>query len=361
MKILDRYILSTFLVPLTYCLIAFSLVFIIVDLFDSLQDFLDAGTALHRVVQYNLLLLPAAAIYIAPISLMLAVLYCLSQLTRHNEITAMLASGISLVRIVVPFLFVGLAASLAVTIINETAAPLSAAWTDQFMRLQKNDGNESVFIEHHLPLKNLPEQRDWMVHKFNARTYEMEMVQIVQKLPGGGSRKIQARRGTWLDGRWWLEDVVSQQYNERGDPVGRPLVMGTLEMTELNETPRDFLNERKEPDELSALEIHDYIARHDLAPETIDRLMVDFHSRVAMPWTCFVVTVMGIPFGTQSGRRGAMLGILLTLVIFFGYYFFMLACIAAGKSGLLPPWVAGWTPIVAFGSLAAYLAARHRH
>jgi lipopolysaccharide export LptBFGC system permease protein LptF len=39
----------------------------------------------------------------------------------------------------------------------------------------------------------------------------------------------------------------------------------------------------------------------------------------------------------------------------------MLACIAAGKSGLLPPWVAGWTPIVAFGSLAAYLAARHRH
>ena len=114
MKIIDKYLLRTFMVPLVYCLVGFSMIFVIFDLFDHFSDFMEAKTSLLDILKYYLFILPSILSYIVPISLLLSVLYALSTLTRSNELTAMRASGVSLYRLMLPFMTMGLLFALAV-------------------------------------------------------------------------------------------------------------------------------------------------------------------------------------------------------------------------------------------------------
>ena len=98
MKLVDKYLLRSLAVPLVYCLLGFCLIYVIYDLFDNLPDFIDAATPLPEVLRFYALLMPSVLIIIAPISLLLAVLYSLSSLTKNNELTAMRAMPPSLVR-----------------------------------------------------------------------------------------------------------------------------------------------------------------------------------------------------------------------------------------------------------------------
>src|SRR5690606_35497632 len=85
MRILDRYLLRTFMMPWLSCLIGFTFLFVIVDLVESLNKFVDGGVSIFSVVAYYVPYIPSIWIYIGPITLLLALLYALYQLTRNNE------------------------------------------------------------------------------------------------------------------------------------------------------------------------------------------------------------------------------------------------------------------------------------
>ncbi|MBU1693103.1 MAG: LptF/LptG family permease [Verrucomicrobia bacterium] len=360
MKIVDKYLLKAVIVPLAYCLTAFILIYIIYDLFDNLPDFVEARTPLPSVVKFYCFLMPSVLVIIAPISLMLAVLYSLSHLTKNNELTAMRACGISLYRLMTPLMILGLLASIIVAGVHETLGPWSAYWAHQFIAMQKNNGEMSTSLVPNLPFKNEPGRRDWMIGKFNTKTFEMHTVNLIQQRPDGSEEyKIQAKSGRWLDGRWWLYDLAIQAYDPEGNPLKAPRFELHRELTDFNETPKDFINEIKDPGFLSSMEILTFLQTHKrLSQEAIARIRVDLHNRLAMPWTCLIVTLLGIPFGAQSGRRGAFLGIVLALGLFFGFYVFVNVGLAFGKKQLIAPWVGGWLPNLLF--LVAGLILIHR-
>ena len=118
MRILDRYLLREFLAALGTSLVAFILLFVVFDLFERLGRFLQASVPLLSIPRFYLHYLCSISgnisllVVIIPISLLLAALFCTSRLIRNNEFIAMMASGISLPRILVPYIAVGLASSL---------------------------------------------------------------------------------------------------------------------------------------------------------------------------------------------------------------------------------------------------------
>lgn len=361
MRILDRYILRSFFVPFFYCILAFELIYVIFDLFDNMQDFMDAGAPLVEVVQFYAMLLPSSIIYTVPISLLLAVLYSLAGFTRHNELTAMRASGISLNRLMYPFLLVGITASVLVGIVNETLAPWSLYRTDQLIDLYRSKGNHEIFIEPNLPYKNVAEGRIWMIDRFDTRSYEMEGVNlIVQGEEGFDVANITAERGEWKDGTLWFYDMERQDLRENGFPDGPPKFFSYREMPDYDETPDMFLNERKDPEYLSAAELSDFIATHSLEQEVVARLQVDRQYRLAIPWTCLIITMIGIPFGAHTGRKGALAGIALILGLFFSYYILIYTGLGLGKNGYIDPVLACWTPHVLFFVIALWMIFRMR-
>jgi lipopolysaccharide export system permease protein len=363
MKLIDKYLLRTVLAPLAYCFTAFTMLYVVYDLFDNLPDFIEAGTPLAAVVRFYVFLIPSVLIYIAPISVMLAVLYALSQLTRNNELTAMRASGISLLRLVVPLIALGLLLSVGVSTVNETIGPWSAYWSRQFLRQErhKND-NLNTEIREDIPFNNEVNHRLWMIGQFNTATFDMSKISVIQQRADGTDEvKIQAQRGLWLDGRWWFLDVVTQPYDERGNPRGQPRFDARREMAELSEAPQDILNEIKDPEYLSSFELLYFLGTHkSLSKDTVSRVRVNLHHRLAMPWTCLVVTLIGIPFGAQTGRKGAFLGTILAISLFFGFYVLVNIALALGKKGAIEPWVAGWFPNILFFCCGAVLVWRMR-
>ncbi len=118
MKILTKYLLQSLFLPLLYCLLGFTLIFVIDDLFDNFSDFLETGIRPLEILYYYALILPPLFVLILPPCLLLAMLYSLSRLTRHSEITAMRAGGVSIYRIVMPFIGVGLLATVFSAFLN---------------------------------------------------------------------------------------------------------------------------------------------------------------------------------------------------------------------------------------------------
>ncbi len=372
MKILDKYLLRSLLAPLAYCMAAFVLIFLIFDLFNNLEDFIVARTAAFRIVLYYASLVPSVLVYTVPISLILAALYSLSSLTKNNELTAMRASGISMYRMMLPYVSVGLLASLIVAAVNETIAPRSAYWTALFLQAERSANPHTAHVARNLAFRNSVQRREWIIESFNTRTFEMENIRVVQQRTNGTDAvKYWARQGKWLDNRWWFTHVVRQDFDDRGYPKGGPANMAAahkeraLEMTGFEETPQDFVSERKDaresPEQFSTVEILQYMQRHrEFAPDTLARLRTDLHARIAMPWTCLVVILIGIPFGAQTGRKGAFIGVATALGMFFLYYALMSVALAMGKGQHIEPWLAAWLPNLVFLVVGIILLVRLR-
>lgn len=350
------------MVPLFYCLAAFTMVYVVFDLFNNLTDFIQGKAPVASVVRFYLMIIPASLIYIMPASLMLAELYCLSILTKNNELTAMRACGVSLFRLMTPFMAVGIGASIFVAAVNETIGPYAAYWTRQFVRQQKQQDKMKIFLYDHLPYHNHLGHRTWMIGQFNAKTYDLQRLEVIQHDENNMDLyKVTAAAGRWLGGRWWFEDLTIQYYDEYGSPRGPPRPEPTREMSEYDETPEDLLNEIKDPEFLSAADLVKFIRSHtQLSHERINRTLVDLHSRLALPWACLVVTLLGIPFGNQTGRKGAFLGVVLCIALFFSSWVLISFGLWAGKKGLIEPWIAGWGPILFFLGLGLTLSFRIR-
>jgi len=360
MKILTKYLLRSLLFPLFYCILGFTLLFVINDLFDNFSDFLDSGIRPMEMLYYYSVLLPPVTIYILPVCLLLAMLYSLSRLTRHSEITAMRAGGISIYRIVLPFIGVGIVATLFTGFINEAVAPNAAFRAKQFLEYQKQGRVEDIYYASNIALKS--GDHVWMVHKFDTRDYSMYNVELNKPNPeGGGDLKIQAEKALWLDGRWWFMDITVHRYNERGDLAGAPELILQKEMRDLPETPQTFMNEIKKPQHLSSREMLRYLkSKKGISDNTRARLKVDFHSRVAAPFICLIVTLIGIPIGAHTGRQGAFSGIMLALALFFGFYILQLVCQGFGKEEWVSAWIGGWFPVILFGAATPFFLHRMR-
>jgi lipopolysaccharide export system permease protein len=362
MKLLDRYILRNILTPLVYCLLAFLMLFVIFDLFSNLSDFLEADTPFNRILTYYLFLLPAVVVYIVPVSLLLAILYGLSQLTRSNELTAMRACGLSLYRLILPIIATGLTATALVAVINESLAPQAAYWTDQFNRAEEHDGDISFYVTENLPYRNFAEQRVWMIGSFNRQTYDMQRIEVIQQREDGtDAARIIATSAQWLDGTWWFTETTIQELDARGYPLGAPASYARRAMTELNEVPDDFINVTKDPTFLSSADLIRFIRAHQhVSEDALARYYVDLHYRLAMPWTCLIVTLLGLPIGAHTGRKGAMRGITATLALFFSFYVLINIGMALGKNQTLPASIAVWSPNLLYLAISLVLIRRMR-
>lgn len=364
MKLLTRYLLANLVRPWLYILFGFSAIAVLVDLFDNFVSFMEAGTPIGSVLLYYAAFVPTYLPFMLPVSLLLALLYALWKLGKNSEITAMRACGLSLWQLARPYLALGLGCSLVLLAVNERFNPRAARWARQF-RNRQDDGEKACLVP--VAYKNTAARRVWRINTFDIRpenAHEMRGVSLTQQRPDGSDEyRIDADRARWINGHWWFERLDIHRYTALNDPVGAAEKRPAMDMTMLTETPDDFLNETKdiENNESSAADIQAFIQGHpDISDATRARLWVDWNYRLAAPWLCLIVILVGIPFGMQTGRRGMGVGILSALLIFFGYYVMMGVFLTWGKRQLISPTLAGWLPALCFLLLGLLMLRRCR-
>lgn len=360
MNILVRYLFNNLLKPLVYLLLTFTLLFVIADLMDNANNFMEAGAKPLMMLHYYSLQLPALVIFIVPICLLLATLYSLSALTRHCEIIAMRASGISIYRIVQPYLLLGFICFIFTAVVNEYTGPKYAYRAHQLLESQ-SEATDDIYYEQ-IPYKNPTAGHSWYIESFDTRSYAMEGISLRKHRPDGSDlEKITAKKGLWMDNRWWFQDGTIQQFDQDNNLAGPAETFQIREMRDLPEIPEDFMGEAKDTAHQSSFELLKYIRTHQfLSKATLASKKVDFHHKLTMPFICIIATLIGIPVGAHTGRKGALAGIMMAIGMFFGFYALQFTLEYLAKQMIIPPWTGAWAPIIIFFIIGSSLIHRMR-
>ena len=357
MRLLDRYLLREFLVPLGYCLGGFLLFWISFHLFSELDEFQKARLQVLDLVEYYIVTTPDLLTIVLPISLLLATLYALTNHARHQELTAMRAAGISLWRIALPYVGVGFLFSLSLLWVREIWLPDSSGRGAEIMNRYVT--NSSVFIRS-VNFKNARDGRSWNIPRYDLRTDEMTKPQLSWDFPNGSRRDVYAERGFFTNNAWTFVHVKETFTSPQ---TLFPVITQTneLRVPELSETPDLIRSELKinamnqvqaaKRPQLSVREILTYFDLHPRLSRTRrDLLETQLHGRLAEPWTCLVVVLIALPFGAASGRRNVFVGVASSVAICFVFFILQRLGLTLGTGGWVPPWLGAWFPNLAFGA-----------
>lgn len=394
MRLLDRYLLRELLIPLAYCLGAFLIFFIAFSLFSELNKYQEHRLAIADVIELYIVRIPEMLVFILPVALLCALLYALTNHARHHELTAIRAAGVSLWRICIPYFFVGLTLSLALFTMNERLVPDSADREEQiWQRYSKTSADDPQAkptgrswikriqgprqsvgdVEYNLPFENRRDGHSWLIGAYDFRTDVMTNPQVYWKLADGATVLLLADRAERVNDVWTFSKVKEYEAVPGGD-MKTILQTNTLAMPSFTETPTEFKREVKfasrlrgpgaqstQLAEIPIVEILDYLDLHpDLASKDKRWLRTQLQGRLAMPWTCFVVVLIAIPFGAASGRRNIFVGVASSIGICFAYFVLLKLGLALGTGGYVPAWIAAWLPNASFGIAGIWLMLRVR-
>lgn len=375
MRLLDRYLLRELLLPLTFCLGGFLVSFITFDLFESIADFQRLKLSPGEILEYYLYKTPEFLVtsYIMPMSLLLALLYALTNHARHNELTAMRAAAISLWRISAPYFAVGLFFSGIVFYVNERLLPEGLEHAERIKSRHASEQSKEMqkVWKRNVFFLNPVDRRTWRIGAFHLQQNVMWKPQFDWTRENGARLRVIAERAQWVEGRWLFTNVEMLEFSAAVDALPTISRLEELTLPELTETPRLIKSEIKisgvdslrslRKTQVSALEILDYLRLHpSLDRQKKNMLRTMFHSRLAVPWICFVVVLIAVPFGALPGRRNVFVGVASSVAICFVFFVMKDLAVAMGSGGYLKPWLAAWLPNLFFGATGACLMWRVR-
>lgn len=363
MRILTRYVLREFLVPLGYCLSGFVGIYVLFDLFNLASRLIEAKPPVLTVVAYFFAYISPYVEYLLPAALMLATLYTMWNFCRHSEVTAMRANGIGFTAIVRPLLSVAAVATVAVALLNEFYAPDASEWA---LGLRESRFKPvSGGVKEKVPFNNLPARRTWLVERMsldNPNVLE-EPTLSFDRPDGSRYLRIACSKAEYLDGVWWLFDPSYIYFDENNMAIENQCpALASLTIRsfpEFDETPRDFLLMNKPRRCYTMRDMVHYLQTHPKV-DGRDRAgtRYDIGKRLIAPFSCLVITLFAIPAGVVTGRQSVIKGVIAAVAMFFGFYAAEMLCMALAKRMWLPVPVAVILPNLTF--LAAGLVLFHR-
>jgi lipopolysaccharide export system permease protein len=345
-RILDRYLLREFVGYLALGLIGFLTVFMVVDVIEKVDVFLDHQAPTALVLRYYLYRTPEVTVQVMPVALLLATFLALGQLNKFGELTAMRSAGLSLLRILAPVFAVATAAVVVSLLLGEIVVPRANRARDRIYNVQiKRIARELA-----------TERADVTFLAEGGRIYYMRLYVIpetrmhevsVQDFRGGElARRIDAAEATW-DGRTWVFisgfERTFRDGEERAEPFDRRTVAG------LDEPPSSFARESRRPDEMNFFELRQHVLKLRNSGARVAKSLVDLHMKLAFPLINLIVILIGAAIATRLRARSAALGFGLSVTISFLYYAFMQSGKALGHNGALPPYLAAWLGDLVFG------------
>jgi len=359
--------LRELLVPLAYCLGGFLVFYVAFDLIFEINRFQEGHLGFFEVLKYYIITLPELLVsQIIPVSLLLAGLYALTNHSRYHEITAMRAAGVSLWRIALPYLGVGLFCGVVAFAINELWVPQSVDEAKDLLESHKNSGLDRQWASK-LDFENEIGRRHWIIGRVNRSTAEMIQPTVIWTLPDGSRHEIFAQRGIYTNGNWLFFNVEKWDWAP-GDSIAQQTTNEVLNLT-VPETPAWIKSEIKvtglapeamsKGPQLSIYEILVYLHLHPhLSEQKRSALATQLHGRIAEPFTCLAVILIALPFGARSGRHNVFVGVAGSIFICFAYFILQRISLGLGTAGDLAPILAAWLPNIIFGGAGLLLITR---
>jgi len=340
MSILDRYIAGAWLRLLGLCLGSFLSVYLVLDMMEKIPRFIRAGGAPQDMVNFFICKFPEMLGQTASFSILMATLLTLGLLTRNCEITAMRSCGVSLLRISMPMLVLGLMASLLLLVNTELIVPKSYERMAYIERVVINKlGINAVF-----KLNNIWFRSDSMIVQaqlfdpFEKKLKGVVVWTVDSKMNPLG--RIDAESAEYRSGGWTLKNAVLKDFN---DVTGFTMRKVPAMNIALNLKLDDLKVLDNNADNLSYRKLMEYADNLRRGGYQAFRYLTLMHSKISTPFAAFVMVILGIPFALRGSRSGGVArGVGASIAIGFAYFVVNAILLSYGRSGVLPPIVAAW-------------------
>ncbi len=355
MRLLDRYVLRNFLRAYLYCIAAFISIWLIFDISDNISTFLDDRVSLGNVVRYYLTQVPQILVVLLPVSLLLALLFCLSRMSRTNEIVSMLAAGISVPRLLVPLLAMGLLTSAGSGALNYALAPHAEQARRAAFEGMRESSREPGSVGQ--IFRNRSQNRTWFIQRFRPEQNEFLTVQVLQQDDADNIvTNYMATQAFYRapEKLWELRMVKVVSYDATGNITAEEN-LETLPMPQWNETPFRLASSNMRAEFLSVPELHDYLRYNfDFPQPLLAPFATHFQYRLALPWACLVVVFLAAPLAIGFSRGGVLSGVAAAIGLVFAMNFLTHLFLALGEGDRIPAWAAAWTPNILFAAVGLF-------
>jgi lipopolysaccharide export system permease protein len=345
MKILDRYVVRQFLKIFLICVLGVPFLFQVIDLTDRLDNFLSDGVGQAQVVAFYFYQLPYQALLAFPIACLLAAVFTVSRMTRHFEVTAAKAGGVSFYRLVTPMLVLGMAISLLALSLSDLVPEANRRAAEAIDK----DEERAFDVRLNFVYRG-DEGRYYFVRRLDAAAGTMKFVKIDREGTGYEypSYSVSAPDARWdsTEARWVLENGHMRYTPARDHIVD--IAFDELWQDPFRETPYDLLAKAKAPEEMDYAELGRFIEALERSGENPRKEMVQQALKIAFPFTCFIIVLFGAPLANSTRRGGAALSIGLALATTIVFLTLIRVGEALGAGGVLPPVAAAWFPNAIF-------------
>ena len=357
MKILDRYISRQFLNVLLFTLVAFMAIFVLVDLIENMDRFIDKHVAYGIVIQYYLDYLPNIFTLVLPVGMLLSSLLSIGQLSRYNEITAMKSTGISLYRVALPLLVIGFFVSLGALVFNESVVPRANRARLDIQRIYLDKIPASVYYRRSNLTILEGKNRRVTIHLYDGKKQTAYKVSIQTYESGRLIARIDADKLVWKKNHWELLNGYQRLFFGEREELTH---FDKRDDLKLSFRPKDLARIQKKPEEMNYFELREFIRKMRAAGVDPTKWLVDLQFKLAFPFTSLIIVLLGIPLATSTRRSGPALGFGISLIIVFIYFGMIKITQSLGHDRVLSPFWAAWFSDFFFGLLGVGLLVRAR-
>ncbi len=350
-KVFDLYVSRGFLIYFFWSFMTCGTLFVLLTLFDLLDDIIRNKIQVAVVLDYFTFLTPQIIMLVVPMSVLLAILINFGIMEKHSEITAIKAGGWSLYRISIPMFLIGSGLCIGLFLMQDHILPYANDRQDGLrniikgrppqttMRLQRKwifgessriynyeyfDGNQDSFVD------------------LNVYDIDLDSVRILRRIHAKRARID--RHGTWI-----LEEGWIRNYNfQRGS--FRRIRSETFHFPEKAGYFEKEIFQPKESSKLTYAELRNYIGYLKKSGYNATGLQVELNKKISFPLSCLVMALIAVPFSFSTGKKGAFYGIGISIAIAMSYWAMAGVFDAMGAYGLLIPVLAAWAPNILFGA-----------
>jgi LPS export ABC transporter permease LptG len=314
---------------------------------------------------------PQFVFWVLPMAVLVATLVTMAVMTKNSELIIMRACGVSLYRTTAPLLVLALGASAVLFALQERVLPRANREADRLNRIirgfepQMSPFNQRWIIGRNGSIFNYDTFDSTASRFLHLRTYEVAPDSWRLGAMTYAADATLVRRSAddptvslWAGHQGWVRRFSA------GSPKAGTHLLEYEPFTERQltlESPEYFSSRPRDTDQmtydqmLTFNELRSYIDQLRASGANVVPYVVALQRKIAFPLVTVLMTVLAVPFGVSGGRRGALYGVGIGLVLALGYFVTMSVFGAFGAGGILPPALAAWAANLLFGAAAVYM------
>ncbi len=353
LKILDIYVIRKFLSTFLLSIALILSIVVIFDLSEKIDDFLESGAKLNAIMfDYYLNFIPYFAVLFSSLFAFLAVIYFTSRMAYNTEIIAILNSGMSFRRFLLPYfisatLIAGVSFYLSDQVIPG-ANKVKLDFEEQYVkkrpvRFKTKDFHRQIEPGVYVYLHSYSNVSK-VGYQFTIEKFEEG--ELVSKMVADQIR-WDTTVNKWRARRYYIRTI---------DGLHETIVEGKQIDTTLAMHPDDFKMRLTIVETMSLKELDEFIQKQRMQGETnVTSYLIERHNRIAFPFTTFILTLIGVAVSSRKIRGGIGLQIAIGVVISFSFILFIQFSKQFAIGGMLPVMAAVWLPNIFFLIVAIFL------